>query len=257
MTLVRSKKAGGRHSTDKLPIQNLPVVDETRMRLREIAQKISGGQTLTDLPTIPGVSSLSIAVRKLPGGRMQFMEFAQFAALNLCPAAQKFWMVLADLSINQRATVSYDDVCAAAGVRPSQLLMEIMGCAMEFGHDVGNLVAAAAHVSIVHQTTKSAMRIGGDYAKVAQRDREMLFEHHGFIPVAARAASVTVNANASANAQAAAAVSADPSVPSFSGTMRGLQSIRDQTQRRLEAGEANEPIDVVPTRVTVTVPGGS
>lgn len=255
MSLIPSKRAGGRNAKEPLPL-DIPQVDATRLRLREIAAKVQGNH-VADLPTLPGVSSLSIAIRSLPGGRAMFVEFCQFAMLNQLPASQKFWLVLADLTPTQRASVSYDDVCAAAGVRPSQLLMEVMGCAMEFGHDVGNLVAAASHIAIVRQTTKSAMRIGGEYSKIAQRDREMLFEHHAFIPTAQRvASSVVVNANASANAQAAAAVSSDPSVPSFSGTMHDLHEVRQQTQQQLdEASKASTVIDVKPTRVTVTVPG--
>jgi hypothetical protein len=234
----------------------LPRTDEVRLKLREIHRRICGANTNghglpTELPTIPGVCSLSIAARFIDGGRPRFIALVQQAMLNRIACAEKWWLVYAELTANERAIVSFDDVCAASGVRPSELMANVVAVAMEFEQDVGNLVAATTHPAIVHQAAKSAKRIGGDYAHIAVKDREMLFQHHGFVPVP-KAAIVSVHANASATAQAAAAAAVDPSVPSFADTMRSLSGVREQVHRQLgEADPALEPIDVMPSRATV------
>ena len=241
---------------DPLPFQ-VNVSDGVRMKLRTIRRRLSGSNPDEDLPTIPGLCSLSIATRFIDGGRTRFIEFMQMAVLNEIECAKKWWLVFAELTPNERVAVSLDDVCAASGVRPSELMANIVATAMEYGNDVGNLIHASMHPGIVVQAGKSAKRIGGDHAQIAQRDREMLFQHAGFIPVPGRAAptTVTVNASASSNAASAAAARATPSLPMFSSTMRGASSVRDGVQRQLTEGESLDPIEAIPMREAVVVPG--
>jgi len=223
---------------DPIPF-NLNKQDEIRLKLRDAVRRISGGNAAgqekiipTDLPTIPGVQSLSIATRYIDGGRPRFIEFLQMGMLNQLPNCCKFWMVYADLLPGERHIVSYDDVCAAAGVRPSELMAEVVSTGMEFGTDVGNLAAAALHPAIVHQTGKSAKRIAGQYAEIAMKDRHAMLQARGFLPIP-KGATVHVHANASASAQAAAAASADPSVPSFADNMASLSRPRQVVQQQL------------------------
>jgi hypothetical protein len=228
---------------DPLPF-DLKKQDEIRVKLRDAVRRIAGGNGAVpkDLPTLPGVQSLAIATRYIDGGRPRFIEFLQMGMLNGLPSCCKFWVVYADLLPGERHKVSYDDVCAAAGVRPSELMAEIVSTGMEFGTDVGNLAAAALHPAIVHQTGKSAKRIAGQYADIAQKDRHAMLQARGFLPIP-KGATVHVHANASANAQAAAAASADPSVPSFADNMASLSRPRQGVQQQLQA--ANPDLDPI------------
>jgi hypothetical protein len=250
------RRGGGRHLADPIPF-DLSKQDEIRMKLRDARRRIAGGngEVPKDLPTLPGVQSLAIATRYIDGGRVRFIEFVQMAMLNRLPNCEKWWMVYADLLPGERHTVSYDDVCAAAGVRPSELMAEVVSTGMEFGTDVGNLAAAALHPAIVHQTGKSAKRIAGEYAEIAMKDRHALLQARGFLPVP-KGSTIHVHANASANAQAAAAAQADPSVPSFADNMASLSSPRRGVQQQLV--EANPDLDVIdaaslPARVPVPI----
>lgn len=227
---------------DPLPF-DLEKQDATRLRLRETRRKVfdhAGGGL--DLPTIPGVQSLALAIRYIDGGRIRFIEYMQLAMLNGLPNATKWWTAYADLLPGQRITCSYDDVCAASGVRPSELMAEMVTTAMEQAIDVGNLVAASVHPAIVHQAGKSAKRIGGQHAEIGFKDRMLMLQARGFAPTPK---GVNVNVHASANAQAAAVAAADPSVPSFADDLAALTPAREAVQRQLMAPAADlDPIDV-------------
>jgi hypothetical protein len=200
-----------------------------------------GDPALTRLPTLPGVSSLSIATRYLPGGRDRFVEYVQFAALNTHDIAKKWLFVYDDLLLSEQRIVSFDDVCAAAGVKPSELMALVVSTAMEYGIDVGNLVAAAGHPEVVAKSVESASRIAGKGAMIGLRDREMLFQHHNFTPTSRGGPIVNVSQHASANAQAAAVADSDPSVPSFAATMHRIRGVTPQLG---PADESLEPIDM-------------
>lgn len=214
------------------------------------------------LPTLPGVSSLSMATRYIDGGRDRFIEMVQLAAGHGVEEAIKFMVVFADLLPGERQRVSFDDVCAAAGVSQFGLMGKIVSIAMEFGQQVADAVAASFHPAVVHQAGRSAKRIGGQHAAVAQRDREMLFQHHGFIPLP-RGQSIHVHASAAASSQASAAAAADPSVPSFADTMAALRTPRNTIQTRLieahqvtAAEQLLEDIDATAVREPVIVRTG-
>lgn len=171
------------------------------------------------------------ALRFVPGGRDTFTGLVHRAMLNGDPDAKSWWSVYADLPLQHQARIDFDDVCGVAGVQPDRIMGVVVSTAMRVGNDVGDLVAATMHPSIVHRTTKSAMRIGGEHAGIAQKDREMLFQHHRFIPVPR---GVTITAHASA--QAAAAAANQPSVPTFAESLDGASAAQTELHRRL-AGE--------------------
>ena len=227
--LIRYRRTRDRHER-RLKARGKPAeflsstteAEKIRLRLTEISVKRGAGggnvrpESIKKLPTSVGVHALSFATRYLEGGRERFIEFVQLAVLNNHPAATAFYEVFLDLSTYQRDLVSFDDVCAAAGVRPSDLMACVVSSAMEMSRDTGNLVAALMHPEIVRQSAKSGKRIGGDFAQIALEDRRMLFQHSGFIPTPKNS---TINIHASANAQAAAAAAAEPSVPKFAADL--------------------------------------
>lgn len=176
---------------------------------------------------------LAQAIRFMPGGRDAFLGFIRRAYQNGDPDALKFWVVYSDLRPQTQKKIDLDAVCEASGVKPDTIMAVVVSTAMRFGADVADLVASATLPAVVRQTAKSALRIGGKHAKIGQRDREMLFEHHRFIPT--KGASVTVNATANASSQAAAAAAAHPSVPSFMESLNGSVSAREQVQEENNA----------------------
>lgn len=229
----------GNHRTPTTPFGDLPDRDRIRIKLREKAIALGSISPLDKLPTVPGVHALSLALRYVEGGRIRFIEFVQLAMQNGNPHARAFLIVYADLGPGDRLKVSLDDVCAAAGVRPADLMAAVVSTAMEAAADVGNLAAASMHPGIIHAAGKSAKRIGGQFAEVAFKDRLLMLQAAKFAPVP-KGASVHVHANASASAQAAAAAATEPSVPSFSDDLAALDVAKRTVQRQLTEGVSGE-----------------
>lgn len=217
------------------------ISDQDRLRLelrsRQRAIRKVDGKANDDLPTLPGVNALSMATRYIDGGRDTFIELVQLAVLDNQPAAVNWYAVYRDLTAYQRSIVSYDDVCAAAGVKPSQLMAAVVSCAMDLGRDVGNMVAALTHPEVVKQLAASAKRIDGDYAEIAHKDRTAFLQAQGYMPVPK---SHVINVNASASAQAAAAAAQEPSVPAFAGDIGHARVVgAGSTLHALPAADAN------------------
>jgi hypothetical protein len=195
--------------------------DRLRVKLQglmdKMARQTSSGASTRRLPTIAGINALSIATRYIEGGRSRFVEFVQLAMLNGNQAAQLWLEVFADLAPNEREVVSFDDVCAASGVRPADLVAAVAGTAVTIGIDTGNLVAALTHPQVVAASVKYAKTESGI------EDRRMMFQHANFIPIPKNAApTVVVNANASAvaGAQASAETVDAGGVPSFAADLK-------------------------------------
>lgn len=207
--------------------ETLVLTDQEKISIK-LRQKLGAFKKLApgiQLPTLPGVQSLSIATRYLEGGRDRFVELVQAAALEQHQPAIDWFVVYADLLPYERAKVSFDDVCAAAGVKPSVLVGLITSVAMEMGRDVGNLVGALTHPQVVAASVAAAKTPGGI------EDRRMLFQHHGYIPVP-RSTVVTVNANASASA-AAGARAESGGVPSFAEDLAAIKETGQVATRAL------------------------
>jgi hypothetical protein len=204
--------------SDRIPFA-VNVTDATRLALREKAHGRSR-RIKTPLPEMPGIHALSMTVRYMPGGREQFLEFVKLAALNRDEHAMAFWAVYADLLPTQRTVCNFDDVCFAAGVKPADLMRGVVGHGMEASVDMGNLVAAALQPDVIAAMGKSALRIDGDHAEIAARDRTQFLQGRGFLPLP-KGASTHVHVNA--NATAAAASAAEPSVPRFADDLASLK----------------------------------
>lgn len=227
--------------------------DRLRVRLRKLMltmERKTNPNAVVDearqLPTLPGVCALSIATRYIEGGRMRFVEFVQLAMLNGDDHARAWIEVFADLTPVERETVSFDDVCAASGVRPADLVAAVTSTAVQVGLDTGNLVAALTHPQVVAASVKHAKDAGG------LEDRRMLFQHAGFIPVPKNTAP-TVVVNNSATAQAASAARSDAApgmetdaagLPSFAQTLKQVGSALQPAPRPAELPPA-EPVEAI------------
>lgn len=208
-------------SVDPLPF----TMSRRAKSLVEMRKKMEGAAIRPDpkLPTAPSINALSFTIRYLPGGRERFLEFVKLAALNGDPSAEAWWKVYADLTPYVREETNFDDICVAAGVKPSALLSGVVGHGMEAGKDMGRLMAAVLHPEVVAAAGKSAVRINGPHAQIAAEDRRQLLQAQGLLPVP-KGASIHLHANANANAQAAAATVSDPSVPKFADDMSFLST---------------------------------
>lgn len=197
------------------------------------------------LPITEYDTSLSMAIRRMDGGREMFLRFVCLAAADADDDAIKFLTTLRELKPYEQRSCSFDLVCLAAGVSPVVLLKTVVGVAFESHVDTGNLIAAAAHPQIVETAIKSAKRVNSD---IGQRDRAALLTHHGFNPTP-KGATININANANATAAAAATTSADASVPKFLSAANVASAARETVQRQLSDGPL--VLDVTPISIPV------
>ena len=237
---------------DPSHILALGPAEAVRARLAQIAAMQRTGPRRDDegnpLPAqmfiaLPGVSALSMAVRYLEGGITRFLEFVQLAVLNGGTHAAKWWQVYADLTPTERREAVLDDVCCAAGVKPYELMAEVVASGMQFGQDVGNLIASSMSPEVIAQMAKSATRIDDvRFAETSQKDRHVFLQSVGFAPASKPGIAVQVSANASA----ASAAAADPSVPPFLKAAKAAHAARtvvQDAQLQLPVRAASAPSD--------------
>lgn len=217
-------------------IEDLPDTDKIRVKLRAHARGIHR-KDLPDAPvhltTLADVHSLAFAIRYIDGGRDTFIAFVQGAMLEGLPESTAWFRVYADLTVYERRIASLDDICAAAGVRPSKLISEIVTTRMELGRDVGNLVAAVLHPKVVEALAKSGSTLDGANPEISHKDRIAFLQGMGTLPLPK---GVVINNTVTSNAAAAAmAAAAEPSMPSFAEDMRGVTTTRTIGQKALAA----------------------
>jgi hypothetical protein len=174
--------------------------------------------------------SSSNMLRFVPKGRDRYLAHVLRAARDGNVAARRWWLVYSELSEAQQLRVDLDAIAVAAGTTPKEMMLIVIGAAMDLGHDVAEWTAASMHPEIVSQTAKSALRISGEYVNTAQKDREWMLQHNKFIPDQ-RGPRVVVNASA----QAAAAAQTQPSVPTFAESVSGASAAQADAQRLIEA----------------------
>lgn len=184
--------------------------------------------------TLPGAGTLTLATRKMLGGRETVLQYIRIAAADGDPHAEVFLHVWDDLKVHEQRVSTLDDVCAAAGVLPVKLVKAIVGSAFESGCDIANLVAATAHPDVVASTVKFAQKLDG------VEDRKMLLQHAGFLPTP-KGTTINVGVTANATAMAAAAASSDSSVPSFLEDMDEIATPVEQVQKQLIAASVPDP----------------
>lgn len=176
--------------------------------------RATGKKTLS---TIPGLQSMSMLVKDLP--REQVLQIIQLAQLDGKEAAEKWWFVFTDLNVAQRLQVNLDDICAASGVKPRDLIVAMLEAMLDNALPAHRLVAASFLPTVASTLGQSAQRLN---SRIGERDRERLLIMHGSLPAKQKGTVVQV----SANAQAAASAALDPSVPSFASDMEALSGMR-------------------------------
>lgn len=177
--------------------------------------------------------ALNLAMRYVEGGRQTFLEMIQRLAYNGDSDAQAIMQIYDDLSTVQRERIDLDTLVFAAGVLPNRIMGKIVDETMQVGRDVAEMVASTTLPALMARTNESAMRIDGDHAEIALKDRHALLGHQKMIPVP-KGASVHVHAHA----QAAAAAQAQPSVPTFAESI-------DAANRATRAVQALDPAEVI------------
>jgi hypothetical protein len=170
--------------------------------------------------------NLAMLLRFVPKGRQTAVEMIQRATRNGDRAALRWWTVWCDLREIDRKKVDLDTICELSGVAPDEFMAIVTSTAMRLGTDAADMVAAVMHPRIVAQTARSAMRIGGEHAEIAQKDRQWMLENRKFI-APNRGSMVTVNANANA----AAAAASQPSVPTFLASVGGAALAQRSVQK--------------------------
>jgi hypothetical protein len=184
----------------------LPPRQRARQSLARAAN-LNRGQ----MKSLPGRHVLCAMTRTLNGGRQRFLDLISLAVQSGDPTAGHWWALFAMLKPWEQRIISFDDVCAASGVHPSDLLGAMVLHAHRAGENVTILVTLAMDPIIVAKIRESALP-----------------------------PNPTVSVHVTANARAAAAASADPSVPSFAADMQSLQ--------RPQESDSAKPIGASPQR---------
>lgn len=222
------------------PLGTLEEIERVRLELRRAYQRINNCDA-RDLPTIPGVDSISFQIRLIPNGRNWFIQGVQYTAMEGDPLAWKWLQLYLAVSPADREKLSLDDITAMADIRPSKLLGAMVQTLMQRGLDASHLVRAFLGPEVQRMQLESAQRITGDDKVVAQVDRRDFLQSIGMAPAPARGGGVTLNvqggnAVAASQANAVAAAKAEaPSVPSFLSDMQALAAPVKAVQAQLTA----------------------
>lgn len=188
-------------------------------------------QNGVETPVFPGAGPLAKIYARIDGGRSAYLEYIAWAVADGNPLAHQWFSVFQALTVSLQQTVAVEDVCVASQVPVSELTGIVVAASMRHGADAADITAASMLPSVVHQLGKSAKRIGGEHAAVAQRDRTLFLQSTKFAP-SPKGANTTVNVSATASAKAAAA-SAAPSMPSFMSDMGSLLGPKEAIQGEL------------------------
>ena len=201
-------------------------INQVRKKNRSVL--VEGESTHTPALTI------AMILRFVPGGRKTAVEMIQAAAQNGDSAAKRWCLVWDDLRQIEQQRANMNAICEVAGIAPKDFMAIVISTAMEIGTDAADMTAALMHPRVVKQTAKSALRIGGEHASIAQQDRQWMLEHGKFI---APPKGISITQNASAQA-AAAAAAAQPSVPTFMDSIRNAGNATREIQRQLASVDA-------------------
>lgn len=196
------------------------------------------------LPVTAYHNTLNMVARRLDGGRKEFFRLVALAAAHGDDACRKFLLIFSELPAREQGRCNIDEVCMAAGVSPLALLTTAAAIGYQADVEISGLFRAIAHPEVVRRTIESAKRIDGDFASVAQKDREWLHQSAGFIPVPRNnVINIGVNASASASAESAPQGS---SVPSFLVDVQATEGPRATVQRQLIGdGSSGAPEDTI------------
>lgn len=201
------------------------------VRSRRPAALIKKAKAL-GLTVTPYAQTLTLAIRKLTGGREEFLRYVALAQQAGNEDALKFLDVLDELRPYEQSIADLDLVAAAAGVDVSRFIGEIISIAHSAHVDVSNLIGVASLPATMEKVVASAQRLD---SQIGLKDRHALLQRYGLLP-APKSATIHVSASATANAAAAAAANADPSVPSFLDAAHAADRARAHVQKQLSEG---------------------
>jgi len=154
-----------------------------------------------------GVGPLSYTVRRLDGGKDQFMELARLSEAGPIKALVKEWD---DYSPSRRHNTSLDILCSRMGVAPADVLADVVKSAFLVNRDISKLLQSVSEPRIVAKSIKMALLSKGF------KDRELMLQATGIAP---KGGGIHVSAQASAEAKAAAAAKTS-GLPSFESEMQ-------------------------------------
>ncbi len=169
-TVVRQGRQRRVLSTDRRLLANRP---DGRKRVRPVTDrpgftdpalvkaKLRALAKDQGIKMLPGTGTLTLATRKVPGGREGVISHIRVAAADGDQHALVFLHVWDDLKKWEQKCSTLDDVCAAAGIAPVKLVKAVVGSAYEAGVDIANLVAAHAHPDVVASSVKFAHTADG------------------------------------------------------------------------------------------------
>ena len=121
-------------------------------------------------------ATLQYAASRLDGGRESFLVYARSAA-SAHPEIKPFLEHYDGITQYERQKYTLDVLAQQAGISPRILIEAVAGEAFEQGVNVANLIAAHHLPEVVRESVKVAVTRKG------VKDREMLMQHHGFLPV--------------------------------------------------------------------------
>lgn len=204
---------------------------------KHVTAKLKALALTAGIPSLPGPGTLTLATRKVHGGRDQVIQYLRMAAADGDLHARTFLHVWDTLKAWEQKLATLDDVCAAAGVAPVKLVKAIVGTAYEANCDVANFVAAHSHPDVIQQSVDVALTPDG------VEDRKMLMQHAGFLP-AAKGSVINIGVSASASAHASATSDSDGAVPDFLDDMEELIEVKGQVQQKLIAESLPPALDL-------------
>jgi hypothetical protein len=122
----------------------------------------------------PRPGTLDFALRSVRAGKYRAMELAP-RAIAFEPRMEQVVSAWVRLTRWQQRITPLEDLCAAAGMTPSEFLGAVVRASFELTNEMTDLLVAAAFPEIVQATVQRARTPRG------VEDRRMLFEHIGFL----------------------------------------------------------------------------
>lgn len=153
------------------------------------------------------------------GGRPQFLLALAKMVEDGDENAQAVQALFDSLSRTLKSKLSFDELLMRSKVDALAFVGKLSSVMYEQGIAIGNVIAAAHHPMVVGATVEAALMPGG------VKDRQMLLNHHGFLPQK-RGSSINIGiVNQQQNNQPAASDGDERGLPTFESetlSMRGL-----------------------------------
>ena len=176
------------------------------------------------LPTVlPFISSMAFIYRHV-GGVPAAIEAARLVAEK----DERFKMlvyVYDECPDSDKPRLKLEVLCSQSNITQGDFIGMAMAAMHERNLDIGNMIASAAHPRVIEATVENATRANGFM------DRQMLHQHHGFIPTA-KGTSITID-----NSKKVLNAGGAPQTPLTEGsvTRLGMPSFEEETMSATRA----------------------